>query len=129
VTEQDKQFIVALVSEMLAVHAPEEVAIYEVASDDMLRQARKSLEPAADGDSYFGGLELSLGEILTHTLALIVADLAIQGLVLSRNSVRDYLHKRQEAAAESAARTAAAQKQIREFLDARAAAGETPPVY
>lgn len=98
-TSHDREFIVSLVRDVLEKYAPEEVAIYDISSDDILDHVTPRFTAHADGDAPFGGLDLSLGEILTHTIALIAAHLALDGLVLSRQTVRDYLRKRETAAA------------------------------
>ena len=127
---REKEFVVALVTEVLAAQAPEEVAIYEVASDDIWRHASMRAVSAADGDAYFGGLEPSLGEILTHTLALIAADFIKDGILLTRDKVREYLRNRRPRAGADAADSdiEVAERQILAVLESQGdAASEAPP--
>ena len=83
-SENDRTFIVETVRRVLAAKAPEEVDIYAVSSDDILRHAAARATPEADSDAYFGGLEQTLGEILTHAMALIAVEFLRHGWTLSR---------------------------------------------
>jgi hypothetical protein len=97
-SEADRMFIVATVRDVLATAAPEEVDIYAVTSDDILRHTTVRTTPEADSDAFFGGLELTLGEILTHALALIAVEFLKHGWTLTRESLVAYLKRRVVAA-------------------------------
>src|SRR5947209_5632510 len=93
-SENDRTFIIETVRRVLAAKAPEEVDIYAVSSDDILRHAAARATPEADSDAYFGGLEQTLGEILTHAMALIALEFLRHGWTLSRATLVDYLKAR-----------------------------------
>lgn len=93
-SDGDRTFIVSVVSEVLTAKAPEEVAIYAATSDDILRHVSSARVPDADSDAFFGGLEQTLGEILTHAMALIAVEFLKHGWTLSRSRLFEYLKER-----------------------------------
>ena len=112
--EEDRQFIIATVTELLAATAPEEMDVYSVTSGDILRHATDRAARPADSDAFFGGLGHSAGEILTHAMALIVVEFLKQGWMLSRAAVVAYLKQRASAAT---APSANAEATILEILE------------
>lgn len=93
-SDGDREFIVSVVSEVLTANAPEEVAIYAATSDDILRHVSGARVPDADSDAFFGGLEQTMGEILTHAMALIAVEFLKYGWTLSRGRLSEYLQAR-----------------------------------
>jgi hypothetical protein len=93
-SDGDRTFIVSVVREVLTAKAPEEVAIYAATSDDILRHVSSARGPDADSDAFFGGLEQTLGEILTHAMALIAVEFLKHGWTLSRSRLVEYLKER-----------------------------------
>jgi hypothetical protein len=90
-SRHDRDLIVEIVTEVLA-EEPEELVVFTATSEDLLQQAASGdLAVEADSDAFFGGLHLSLGELLVHVLVAVAIDCAKHGFILSREIVRKRL--------------------------------------
>lgn len=126
-TEHDRAFITNLVVEALTVCAPEEVPVYEVTSDDILSHITMKEPAPSDSDAFFGGLSPSLGELLSHILALIAVELMKHGWTMTRATVLAHMRRTPTPTANTPLVTA--HEQLRTILerderDAPTAAGD-----
>lgn len=124
--EEDRQFIIATVTEVLAATAPEEMDVYAVTSRDILRHAADRAARPADSDAFFGGLGHSAGEILTHAMALIVVEFLKHGWTLSRSAVAAYLKQRASSVSAPSANAEATILEILESSTPETASNDDP---
>ncbi|MDP9191113.1 MAG: hypothetical protein M3P06_05365 [Acidobacteriota bacterium] len=107
----EKDLIIAIVTSVLAQDDPAELEVYSVTADDVVSQFDSGGPSTdADFDVFFGGLDLSTGEILTSILVLVAKELVQQGITVTREQIRAYLENRRRAEKERAAAVEAREK-------------------
>ncbi len=97
--QQEKDLILEVVREALAGE-PEELEVFNVTGDEILREAasqQRSRE--ADSDTFFGGLEHSLAELMVHLVVLAAAEAIKHGVLFSRDRIKGYLAERRRKGA------------------------------
>lgn len=108
---EEQNIIIDIVSGVLANEDPAELEVYSVTAEDVVRQFDSGGSGAdADSDVFFGGLDLSSGEILTSILVLVAKELIQQGVTVGKEQIRAYLEKRKRNEQERAAAVEAREK-------------------
>jgi hypothetical protein len=102
-SRQDKDLLLGIVREALAGE-PAELAVFAATGEEVLREAAAQRGVReADSDTFFGGLDQSLGELMMHLVVLAAAEAIKYGWELSRERIGKILaeHRQLRAAEES----------------------------